>query len=99
MDNNLVLDNTGLVVQNGSELDDKLAGSISGISKSLQQISNFMNKVNGNEEEEANGEGDAEKDAEEDFDAKTSSINIEFEGKTLDIVSNTQMTIASVRNK
>ncbi|CAI2377815.1 unnamed protein product [Moneuplotes crassus] len=92
MEKALVLDNTGLVVQNNSELSDKLAGSISGISKSLQQIAEFVNKINGNSPDDQN-----EEDASDDYDSKTNSINVQFEGKTLDIVTNPEMTIASIR--
>ena len=98
----MLLDKHGLLIDNTSNLPDSLAGGISSIAKRIHQISKFIksdsNQLDGeNEDSSPNVEYDDD-DYEADQNPSCVKINIKFKNSNLDIATNKQLTIATIRD-
>ena len=99
----MVLDKNGLLIDNNSDLSDGLAGSISSIAKRIQQISKFLNSDSdpnndANEDSNPNVEFVSD-DYDENQNLSCVKINIKFKHSNLDIATNKQLVIATMRDK
>ena len=98
----MVLDKNGLLVDNNSDLSDGLAGGISIIAKRIQKISKFLRSDVSPENEENEQSSPIVEFDDDDYDGSQNlpwvKINIKFKHSKLDIATNKQLTIATVRD-